>query len=152
MHLPPHVLNTVRRSLLVLGAVMFASLWAGIAPKAKGEPAPAKITVDDAACRQIVAHRPANDVNRSGAEKGVAPADLSAGMTLVPRDFIIDLRFPLNDVATDRAPRLRASEIQVGTVSFDKDETVLVNGQPASDPAAHTIAEICAARLRADVR
>jgi hypothetical protein len=147
MHRSHHIVNGVRRSLLVLGAAMLVTVWAGVAPKAKGEPAAAQATVDDAACRQVVAHRPAQGVAyRPGAEKGVVPADLSAGMTLEPKDYVIDLRFPLNDVAPGRAERLTASELTVGTVAFDQGDGVLLNGQPAADPAAHAIAAICAAR------
>ena len=147
MHLSHYIVSGVRRSLLLLGAAMFATVWAGVASTANGQPAAAQATVDDAACRQIVVHRPAQGVAfRPGAEKGVVPADLSAGMTLEPRDYVIDLRFPLNDVAPGRTAALRASELTVGTVSFDQDDGVSLNGQPASEPAAHAIAALCAQR------
>jgi len=151
MHFSHHIVDAVRVSLLALGAAMFATVWASVAPKAKGEPAAVQATVDDAACRQIVAHQPAQGVAyRPGAERGVAAADLSGGLTLEPQDIAIDLRLPLRDVAAGRADRLGNSEVQVGAVSFDQGgDRIFLSGQPAADPATHAIAAICATRLQA---
>ena len=115
------------------------------------------VTVEQ--CRQVVAHRPADDVAyRPGIDvrrRPVAPADLAGpGAIQTPETVTIVLIPPLSEfLGAGTPPFTGRAEVQVGTVAYDiRTGRLAYNGQPLSDPAAHALAAACARQLTTRTR
>jgi hypothetical protein len=110
------------------------------------------VTVDAAACRQLVPHVASDDVTyRPGVDvhgRPVVAADVAGGAVALPDEITVDLKMPLGQVlGTATPPRVGQSDVNVGKVTVDTaGRKVLLNGQPLPDPAAHAIAEECGRR------
>jgi len=140
--------------LLIISALLAAAAPAGAQTPRPAQPTPpgGTIQVTADACRRLVQHVPAPDVNyRPGVDaygRPVAPADLNPAPLLGPGErMTLNVQADLRRYGIPASSPLFQPNVGVGEISFDINGRVFFNGQPLGGAEQAALADLCRQRM-----
>lgn len=105
------------------------------------------VVLDDAACRAIVQHQPADDVTyQPGVDvngKPVVEADLDASPIQLPETISFDITVDVMKYAGIAPPKGVEGQAVIGRVDINKDGRMYFNGQPMEGQSQSALRSLC---------
>lgn len=105
------------------------------------------VVLDDAACRAIVQHQPADDVTyQPGVDvngKPVVEADLDASPIQLPETISFDITVDVMKYAGIAPPKGVEGQAVIGRVDINKDGRMYFNGQPMEGQSQSALRALC---------